>query len=225
MIKEVKDFPGYFVTACGVVIGKRGRPLKVKITRDGYEEIVLSDSDRRRCARVHILVAECHLGDRPEGLVINHKDGNKLNNTLYNLEYVTVGRNARHAVSSGLISSKNDCLSSLKAEDFAVMISLYKEGKTYKEIVKTMNLNIHRDDYIGEILSGSKLSEVSGITEDIRRHKQHTKVSDAGLLVMKSLRESNPGKYTYTLLSSIYGISLAQISRILNGSRRKGVFA
>jgi hypothetical protein len=64
-----------------------------------------------------------------------------------------------------------------------------------------------------------------GITEDIRRHKQHTKVSDADLLVMKSLRESNPGKYTYTLLSSIYGISLAQTSRILNGSRRKGVFA
>lgn len=46
---------------------------------------------------VHRLVALTFLGSCPRGAVVNHKDLNKLNNHLSNLEYVSKKRNAQHA--------------------------------------------------------------------------------------------------------------------------------
>lgn len=46
---------------------------------------------------VHTLVAHAFLGERPDGMVINHKDLNKWNNRADNLEYVTQMQNHVHA--------------------------------------------------------------------------------------------------------------------------------
>lgn len=49
---------------------------------------------------VHRLVAEAFLSDRDE--TVNHIDGNKLNNTLVNLEWVSYSENNSHAFKLGL---------------------------------------------------------------------------------------------------------------------------
>lgn len=56
---------------------------------------------------IHTLVAKYSIGERPPGLVINHKDGNKLNNHPSNLEYITTQQNTKHAVRLGLHSTCN----------------------------------------------------------------------------------------------------------------------
>lgn len=61
---------------------------------------------KNRQKYVHHLVAEAFIGERPGRLVINHKDGDKTNNSLYNLEYITHAENIQHAVSSGLLNAK-----------------------------------------------------------------------------------------------------------------------
>lgn len=60
----------------------------------GYLLIGLRDRGGVRKTRyVHIVVAEVFLGPRPDSLVVNHKDGDKANCALWNLEYITHAAN------------------------------------------------------------------------------------------------------------------------------------
>lgn len=160
MKKEIKNFPNYYVYDSGFIQGKRKSKLKGKITWDGYQEVILSDGNRRRSVRTHILVAEAFLNPVEGKPYINHKDGNKLNNALNNLEYVTVAENTRHAVKNGSIKTKGKSFSHLTYEEIKRIFSLHRDGKSYKEITNIFNLSC-RPDYIGELLSGRKLGDIT----------------------------------------------------------------
>ena len=56
---------------------------------------------------VHRIVAEHFLGKIPDGMVVNHKDRNKKNNHISNLEIVTARYNVRHAIGKPVVSNKN----------------------------------------------------------------------------------------------------------------------
>jgi hypothetical protein len=102
--RVVPSFPDYAVSRAGLVIrvtnrtnGKFGRVIKSFVGCGGYVRVVLSHQH----ALVHRLVAETHIGPCPTGCVVNHKDGDKLNNFVTNLEYVTQKQNIRHAMDAG----------------------------------------------------------------------------------------------------------------------------
>lgn len=80
-----------------------GRVLRLTIGRNGYVYVMLSNGGRRARFTVHRLVALAFLGPRPVGMQVNHRDGNKQNNVIANLEYVSGDENMHHAVVSGLI--------------------------------------------------------------------------------------------------------------------------
>jgi len=95
---------GYWVSSYGRIKGKRGRILKERINQTGYNEVVLTVSGTPNYVRAHVLVAKAFLG-KPYSLrrlEVNHKDGNKLNNRVENLEWVTRSENLRHAYATGL---------------------------------------------------------------------------------------------------------------------------
>ena len=101
--KDLTRYPNYQVSNIGNVRNKRtGNLLTAKLGRDGnYLSVYLCQDGVENTQRVHRLVAEAFLGEHPD-LVVNHKDGNKLNNHIDNLEWCTVTQNNRHAIDSGL---------------------------------------------------------------------------------------------------------------------------
>ena len=106
--KQIEGFGDkYLVTENGNVINsKRGKTLKPKLTRFGYYEVVLSnqtDGIRNVTYKsVHRLVAEAFI-DNPNNLKqVNHKNGNKLDNNVNNLEWCTAKQNIQHAWENGL---------------------------------------------------------------------------------------------------------------------------
>ncbi|WP_051149989.1 HNH endonuclease signature motif containing protein [Bacillus safensis] len=107
MIKEVKEAP-WWITEQGVIISKKTKkPRKTFVTPAGYEGIGYTKPNVGTVNYlVHRLVAQYFIGDIPRGFVVNHKDGNKLNNHADNLEIVTYKENTKHAMDIGLMAGQ-----------------------------------------------------------------------------------------------------------------------
>ena len=101
----------YIVSNSGLVKNeKTSRVLKPYSHNGSYKMVNIAGKMRT----VHSLVAECFIGDRPYKYTVNHKDGNKLNNNIDNLEYLSYSENVKHAYDNGLASTKNLSLSKRK---------------------------------------------------------------------------------------------------------------
>lgn len=68
----------------------------------GYLRVPLSKRGKKRLIFVHRLVATAFIPNPENKATVNHKDGNKANNNVDNLEWATIQENTAHAKSSGL---------------------------------------------------------------------------------------------------------------------------
>lgn len=106
--KAVKGYPNYLVRDDGVIIGARGKPLRYDHNRTGYARVSLCRDGEIKRKFVHRIVAESFLPDPniPDAIV-NHLDGDKLNNHYTNLGWTTHKENLQHALDTGLRCMKN----------------------------------------------------------------------------------------------------------------------
>lgn len=106
--EQWKAIPGtegrYEVSSTGKVRTLRRRPQQLTLTRhaSGYMYAMIEINGKRYKRRVHRLVAEAFLPNCNNMAEVNHKDGNKENNDVNNLEWLDRSGNMRHAYSSGL---------------------------------------------------------------------------------------------------------------------------
>ena len=99
MWKTIKGHPNYAVNEKGDVKNiKTERILKPVFTHNGYLRVNLNG----KLIRVHRIVALAFIPTENEFLQINHKDGNKQNNNVNNLEWCTASENITHAHLTGL---------------------------------------------------------------------------------------------------------------------------
>lgn len=81
-----------------------GRLLKQQ-TDGGYCSCTLAINKKPKRFRVHRLVALAFIENPENKDYVNHKDGDRQNNIVSNLEWVTPSENTRHAFDSGLVTS------------------------------------------------------------------------------------------------------------------------
>lgn len=98
---DIKEFSDYFVSNEGNIYSYKSgeiKKLSTFIDNVGYKQVILyNDNKKRKYFRVHRLVGKFFLEDSyKEGYVINHIDGDKLNNDVKNLEWVSISRNTKH---------------------------------------------------------------------------------------------------------------------------------
>ena len=125
-----KDFQGYTVYSDGRIKsnGERKVFLKGYDVGKGYDSVKINGKNFYR----HKIIAYCFLGERPKGYQVNHKDGNKLNNDVSNLEYVSKKQNYQHALNNNLKKNLGYYITEEEASD---LIEFYYNTKiTMKEI-------------------------------------------------------------------------------------------
>lgn len=99
--KPIKGYEErYSISNLGNVKSK-DRLLKPTNRGVGYLSVCLCKNNIKKTQDIHRLVCSHFIGD-VDNLTVNHKDGNKQNNTLENLEIVTYAENNSHAVATGL---------------------------------------------------------------------------------------------------------------------------
>lgn len=97
---ETKSIPGYSnysVSSNGDVVNVRGMVLRSHDS-NGYRRIsLMNDKGKRTGVDIHRLVISAWIGPIPKGMWINHKNGDKADNRVENLEITTPSENHRHA--------------------------------------------------------------------------------------------------------------------------------
>jgi hypothetical protein len=127
----------------------------------GYKQV----SVKGKKHYVHRMVAATYLGPCPEGYYVNHKDGDKLNNDIHNLEYVTPGGNLQHAYDTGLYKAydrngENHPGNKLTEEDVKEILTLFEENDlTYTEVASMYGVKRHAISRIIRGLSWTHIQE------------------------------------------------------------------
>ena len=101
------------------------------LTKDGYVKIRLLGNGKDITARVHRLVAKAFIPNPNNKETVNHKDGNKQNNRVDNLEWSDRSEQLYHAYSHNLKKQKrgsNNVNSKLSEEEVEEIRKIYKKG-------------------------------------------------------------------------------------------------
>lgn len=100
---QIKGFPDYYVTDMGDVYSrnynKTGRIKKLKLIPDksGYLRVPLRQDKKQVLRLVHRLVAETFIRNPENKPQVNHKNGNRADNRVENLEFCTASENNLHS--------------------------------------------------------------------------------------------------------------------------------
>jgi len=129
----------YLISEQGFIVNeKTQKRLKPQNNGNGYLKVSMRIDGREVQRYVHRLVGEAFLSKT--SIQINHKDGNKSNNHIDNLEWVTNSENQIHAHKTGLKKNGNQLWNGKFTKDqVEEMKVLRKNGMKYYKIAELFN--------------------------------------------------------------------------------------
>lgn len=95
IFKDIEGYEGYRISSWGKV-SYDGILINPQETKKGYLRVPLYKNKKRKWFKVHRLVANAFIPNPYNKPQVNHKDGNKQNNSFTNLEWVTDEENKEH---------------------------------------------------------------------------------------------------------------------------------
>lgn len=127
--------------------------LKGQINKNGYLTYYITIDGLRKRLYAHRMVAETYIPNPNRKEQVNHKDGNKLNNSVDNLEWVTCSENILHAMNNELNKSRKKIYCFNKRKELIC---------TYESIAKLCELTGYNQSWLAILLQRNKKQEYKG---------------------------------------------------------------
>lgn len=126
------------------------RIMTLSDSNAGYNTVRLTSQDKSENKLVHRLVANAFLENPNKYIYVNHKDGNKKNNNIKNLEWCSPSHNNQHAHDNGLIKQSKKVLVIQDDQPIGSFISLHDAGRRLNIPFQTIAKIIDTDKTYGE---------------------------------------------------------------------------
>lgn len=141
-MKDIKGYENlYAITEDGQVWSyTRNRYKSISIGRDGYKRVTLSKKGKPQTIELHRLMALAFIDNPEEKPQVNHKDENKLNNEINNLEWATAKENANY----GTRNKRIGCRRCKRYCGPVYCVELDKVYENQKEAAAELGLNISK---------------------------------------------------------------------------------
>jgi hypothetical protein len=217
--KDITGYEGYYqissngnVKSCsrfrlgknGVLIKVNEKMMKLKTSKFGYLCVGLRKDSKKTMFSVHRLVAINFIENPFNKPTVNHKDGNKQNNSVANLEWSTLSEQTNHAIETGLIKPRGKT----------------KYSPEFKKKVY--------EYFVSNDCSIYKLSQVFEISEKTAASISKGNIERTGIKLseesVESIRKERLDGCTLKSLSQKYGCSISQIHRIVTKQSRSLVY-
>jgi hypothetical protein len=101
---RVKSLPKWTKTKGGALQLRKEKYLNSYISSTGYYRVHLSKDGISKQKTIHTIMSICFIPNTENKPCINHKNGIKTDNSIENLEWVTIRENTIHAYENGLIN-------------------------------------------------------------------------------------------------------------------------
>lgn len=129
MWKDLPDYNHISISDTGEIMNKNtGKILKQTANKAGYLSVSIKPNGKHgkaKCLRIHREVALAFIPNPLNLPQVNHIDGDKSNNTVSNLEWITASGNVQHAYDSGIHSNVRPTLRNLSKTDVEYIKSVY----------------------------------------------------------------------------------------------------
>ncbi|MBQ3434293.1 MAG: HNH endonuclease [Selenomonadaceae bacterium] len=209
----VPDFDKYQVSNFGRVKSfnrSNQRILKPAIVK-GYPHVQLKKDRQHKNFYIHRLVAQAFIPN-PEGKSeINHRDGNKLNNFVGNLEWATSSENRQHAFDTGLQKSGEERSDSKLTNDQVHFIRENPDGLTTYALADLFGVN---QVTISKIQRGKRYKKAGG---SVRQSKAKRVPKEIKTQIRAEYQKGVKGCGLFSLAKK-YGLAQSEIWRIVNSS-------
>lgn len=216
-MKNHPRYNKYLVGEDGTIKNREtGRVLSQRPNKQGYLSVSIFDPEENKYLykKVHRLVCEAYIDNPENKKEVNHIDGDKTNNHVSNLEWVTSKENKEHAWKIGLYKDIGEQHHSSVLTDGQVrqICTMMEQGYRNKDICDLLGFEKH---LVADIRVGRKWQHISqSYNISVQRNKRK---SPAKVIEVATLLEANQSK---EYINQKTGVPIYDINRI----KRRAIF-